>query len=55
MNQREIEKEIWASLLVVVENLEDFDPSLYEQLEFEGRKFDKALDRVAELLAKKVK
>lgn len=55
MNQREIEKEIWRSLLVVVENFEDFDSTTHIQLITENyNRYSRAIDRVAELIAKKV-
>ena len=77
MNQREMEKEIWRSLLTMAENFYDFDRSKYEQLKHglnwekarydEGiprrsqavtptqRRFDRALNRVVEIIGRKVR
>ncbi len=60
MNQRDMEKEIWKSLLVIVENFEDFDNRVYLELYHIGEETNRpsqmyaALDRVAALISKKV-
>ena len=75
MNQKEIEKEIWRSMLCLASNFSDFDAPEYGRLRhglvndewdtlFEPveprtskvhqQRFDKALNRVIEILSKKV-
>jgi len=76
MNQKEIEKEIWRSLLVIADNFSDFDKSEYARLrhglvddewddaygepveprtsEVHQERFDKALNRVIDIIQKKV-
>lgn len=76
MNQKEIEKEIWHSMLVLANNFQDFDAPEYGRLRHglvddewddayggtveprtsktHQQRFDKALNRVIEILQKKV-
>jgi len=62
--QREMEKEIWNALSVIVDNFQDFDPSVYYGLKYGAEdedeppttskshqdRFDRALDRVWEII-----
>ncbi len=73
MNQKEIEKEIWRSMVVMAYNFQDFDRQVFENLrnghidddwdypdaeplssKAHQERFDKALNRVVEILSKKV-
>ena len=49
MNQREMEKEIWRSLLTMAENFYDFDRSKYEELKhglnWEKARYDEGIPR----------
>lgn len=76
MNKKEIEKEIWRSLLVMACNFQDFDAPKYAELrhglvddewddtyfqtiqprttEAHQDRFDRALDRIIEILERKV-
>tara|TARA_R100000479_G_scaffold32239_1_gene13059 strand:- start:156 stop:386 length:231 start_codon:yes stop_codon:yes gene_type:complete len=76
MNRKEMEKEIWRSLLVVACNLNDFDAPKYNEIKYgfiddewdcaysdpikprtskaHQKRFDKALDRVIEILQNRV-
>lgn len=72
MNQREMEKQIWGSLLTMARNLYDFDRAEYERLRHghedddwdwpdarprttikHAMRFDRALDRVVEIIERK--
>ncbi len=53
--EKQIEKEIWLSLLVMAENFEDFDKRTYVALNtIDETLFDKVIDRVERQIMEKV-